>query len=303
MKYLNKFNKFTIALIIIILIIIIIITLFYKCNKKIEKFESTDTENYFSVDTINKIANSNLSIPTFEPNPFKMMHGTILPYYEDFTKENVISLVNNNYLPCWYSDELNTWISESTKDIGNITYAIMESDTTGRKSTAYYNININDKNIKVPDLRRMYLAGSDNGRDPDDNIFNDGKNDGYIKGSVIGKEKHLLTEKECALPEHNHTGTTKTDGINVGVTMEDYTYDYYTRRFKYSKKSGIPYYTHNDSKVYGYNHDYGTGFHSHDLTINNTNKNATSPHENRPPTVIVNYIMYVEELPNKVVSN
>lgn len=311
MKYTNKqylINIF-IALCFIIMVILISMYLLYKPKNNNDTFQNTadsTNDNYFSVDTINKITSSNLSIPTIEQNTLMIPEFTILPYYGDFDENNVINLINNNYLPCNDNAINQGIINKCNKSIiySSNTAINMEYDS------AFYTISVIypgqvSKNINIPDLRRLYMAGAGDKikSGPSGGVHQSFNSDTtYTKGKIIGEELHKLTLNELA--RHKHVPFIRVDSSES--------------RFYYQSPNDAG--TILTEKLYHADPLLGNngfalistgGIDEHVNPFGRRNKDDRSinadiskegkdePHENRPPTIIVNYIMYVGELPNK----
>lgn len=309
MKYTNKqylINIF-IALCFIIMVILISMYLLHKTKNNNDTFQNTATnDNYFSVDTINKITSSNLSIPTIEQNTLMLPVNTILPYYNDFNNTNVIDLINNNYLPC----NNNVINQDIIKNCNKSIYYNYYTAISANNNSAFYTITVIYPNqviesINIPDLRRLYMAGAG---DKINSVVNNrvhpsfnSSNVEYTKGKIIGEELHKLTLNELARHKHvpyirvdgssnniyyrnTNPGTILTGGLYYGLSApgnDGYALLSSKNRDEYVNPFGIR--SISDRTIHA------------DISV----EGKDLPHENRPPTVIVNYIMYVGELPNK----
>jgi microcystin-dependent protein len=300
----KKFGKQTVKNILIILCLLIVLLLGIYIgklfNKEKEGFEIEDT-SFFSSDAIMSVKEMDLNniTTTIEKNTtnieqikgdFKdykgknvMLAGTIIPYYPKNTTNNSTKLSNtdltNLLLKGFVVCDSNSY-NNNNHGIENIcTIEIIDNFIIIKKD--------NTEIAKVPDLNRRFIVGA--GAKSADN---------YNIGTTGGEEKHKLTDKESAMPGHDH----KYDGSSTS-SNGDHTHEIRHVTYGHTKcsesggcnprKTGIFQPPAGGGSIGTmYINTKSAGSHRHDVKYDRRAE-AEQSHENRPPFMAMVYIYYL----------
>lgn len=155
--------------------------------------------------------------------------------------------------------------------------------------------------FNLPDLRGRVAAGVDNMGGTAANRLTTATVSSSSIGGTGGSEKVRLTDAQCALPSHSHTGSTSTDnGHSHSINDPGHTHSITGIASSPYQANVTGLYNPTNANMAGsavvYSNTTGItvnlgGAHSHTISINSTSQAASSDTPLLQPTLLMNYII------------